>query len=235
MRLIFTGIVGFAVVLLTSAAWSQEISAEALNREVMEQMRHYLAGQKSELRVEGAGYRYPLMIPDGTWECVVETGSLTMSPGQHWVETALLIHGQTEKKVRVPVTLKWELRLPVARKALQRGQRVGADDLEWQVLNMVRNVPDVIRDDKEIVSLVANRRVNPGEALQRSWFERPMDVERGEQVRVLAGGSGFSIEAVAVALDQGRVGDLIQLRNPDTQIRYEARISAPGTVSVSTR
>ncbi len=234
MRLTFAGIVGLMVGFLTPAAWSQDISAEALNRVVMEQMRHYLAGQKSELRVEGVSYRNPLVLPDGTWECVLETGSFNLSPGQQWVEAALLVNGQTEKKVRVPVTFKLELRLPVARRALQRGQRVGADDLEWQTVNMARNVPDVIRDDKEIVALVANRRVNPGEILQRSWFERPMDVERGEQVRVLAGGSGFSIETVAVALDKGRVGDLIQLRNPDTQIRYEARISAPGTVSIST-
>lgn len=235
MRLTLAGIVGLIVGFLTPVAWSQDIAAEAINRVVMEQVRHYLAGQKSELKVENVGYRYPLTISDGAWESVLETGSFTMSPGQQWVEMAFLIHGQTEKKVRVPVTLKLELRLPVARKALQRGQRVGADDLEWQTMTMARNVPDVIRDDKEIVSLVATRRVNPGEALQRSWFERPMDVERGEQVRVLAGGSGFSIESVAVALDHGRVGDVIQLRNPDTQIRYEARISAPGTVSVSTR
>ncbi|MBF0422201.1 MAG: flagellar basal body P-ring formation protein FlgA [Magnetococcales bacterium] len=234
-RLLLAGMVGLAWVVGAAVAWAhQELDAETINRVVAEKVRGQLAGQKSDLQLEHADYRYPVDLPDGVWECVLADDTPASAPGQRWLDVALTVNGRIEKRLRVPVTFKLELRLPVVKKVVQRGQKLGPGDMEWRTLVLPRSIPDLVRDPGEIVAQVATRRVNPGEALQGSWFERPMDIERGEQVRVLAGGSGFMIESLAVALDSGRVGDLIQLRNPDTQIRYEARISAPGTARIGT-
>ncbi|MBF0131300.1 MAG: flagellar basal body P-ring formation protein FlgA [Magnetococcales bacterium] len=227
--------VGLMVVFLTLPAWSQEVTADTINRMVAEKLQSLLVSQGSELRVEEVRYRYALRLPDGPLDCMVETGTLKDNSGQHSVAVALLVNGKTEKRLRMTVDLKLEFQIPVIKQIVQRGQMIGADDVVWQTVSLTRLPPDLVRDDGEILGFAATRRIEPGVALRSSWFERPLAVAQGERVRVLvASEPGLMIEATAVALEKGRVGDVIQLRNPDSQMRYEARISAPGTVQVGT-
>ncbi|MBF0632351.1 MAG: flagellar basal body P-ring formation protein FlgA [Magnetococcales bacterium] len=233
-RLGLAGFFVFLQLLVTGLAWSQEVHSDTINRMVAEKLQTILARQGSELRVEEVSYRYSLRLPDGELECVVETGSLSTA-GPQSVAVALKVDGQTEKRLRIPVNLKLEFKIPVARNTLQRGQVVSAGDLEWRTVSLIRNPADMVRDAAEVLGQATTRRIAPGVPLQGAWFERPLAVERGERVRVVvAQGPGLTIEAMAVALDKGRVGDVIQLRNPDSQMRYEARIAAPGMVRVGT-
>lgn len=230
----FMWIGGLAVLFLAPLARSQEVSPDTVNRAVTEKLRTILASQKSDLRVEDVNYRYFLRLPDGNLDWAIETAPNTAT-GQQSVPVVVSVNGQVEKKLRVPVTLKMEVKVPVARNTLQRGQGVSPGDLEWQTLSLTRPIPDLVRNDGEVLGLAATRRINPGEPLHASWFEKPMAVERGERVRVVVANSpGLQIEATAVALDKGRIGDIIQLRNPDSQMRYEARVLSPGTVQVGT-
>lgn len=226
---------GLIVVFLTHPVWSQEITADTINQMVAGKLQALLASQSSELRVEEVRYRLSLRLPDGKLDCTIDADSLKDLTGQQSVAVALLVDGKTEKRLRIPVDLKLAFQIPVVKQAVQRGQMIGADDIAWQTVSLKRLPPDLVRDDGEVLGFAATRRIEPNVALHSSWFERPLAVGRGERVRVLVVSEpGLMIESMAVALEKGRVGDVIQLRNPDTQMRYEARISAPGTVKVGT-
>ncbi|MBF0109833.1 MAG: flagellar basal body P-ring formation protein FlgA [Magnetococcales bacterium] len=232
---VFAGLFIFLHLLFPAPVRAQEVHSDTINRMVAEKLQDILAQQGAELTVEEARYRYSLRLPDGEIDCLVESDSLKGVAGQQSVAVAFRVNGRTEKRLRIPVSLKLEFKIPVARTTLQRGAVVGADDLDWRTIAVTRTASDMIRDVGEVVGLAANRRIPSGVPLLGSWFERPLAVARGERVRVVvAGGPGLQIEATAVALDKGRVGDVIQLRNPDSQMRYEARIAAPGLVRVGT-
>ncbi|HIJ83500.1 MAG: Flagellar basal body P-ring biosynthesis protein-like protein [Magnetococcales bacterium] len=226
-------VTGFMAALLTQTAWSQVISSDEINQIVAEELHSFFVRQRADLRVEGVGYRYVLDLPDGKVDWVVEPVSAQKVSGQQSVGVSVLVNGVLEKKIRVPVKLKMELKIPVARNVLQRGQTVNSNDLEWQTVAMVRTVPDLVRNENDILGFATTRRINAGEPLRTQWFEKPLAVGRGERVRVVvASKPGLKIETTAVAMDGGKVGDVIQLRNPESQMRYEARILSPGTVQV---
>ncbi|MBF0156216.1 MAG: flagellar basal body P-ring formation protein FlgA, partial [Magnetococcales bacterium] len=113
-----------------------------------------------------------------------------------------------------------------------RNQSVGADDLEWQTVEVDKPLRGTILDPKEVVGLTASRQVREGIPLGESWFERPLAVERGSLVRVLLEKGGLVITSSATSVGKGRVGDLVEVRNPRSQRRFMARVVAPGEVRV---
>ena len=70
-----------------------------------------------------------------------------------------------------------------------------------------------------------------GERLFPEQFEKPLLVRRGMRVTVVWSREGVLIEAEAVAVDEGREGDVIRLKNPHSGREFSARVGeAPGRV-----
>ncbi len=62
-------------------------------------------------------------------------------------------------------------------------------------------------------------------------FEPPV-VKRGDPVRIVAGGAGFSISAEGVAEQDGRVGSRVRVRNARTGESLRAIVEGAGKVSM---
>lgn len=226
----FLGVVGM---LMAQLATAQEIKPVEVNQGVRTELQHILTSSGSELRVEDVLYRYLLKLPDGVVQWVVEGGSSSLSPGRQDVAVSVMVDGKLEKAIRVPANLKLVIRVPVVLAPLQRGDTIGAQDIEWREITTVRAIPGLVQSEEDVAGMAAVRRIQEGVPLQLKWFETPMAVDRGDRVRVkVSSGKGLNIETVAVALEKGRVGDTIQLRNPDSQMRYEAKIIGPGAVQL---
>jgi flagella basal body P-ring formation protein FlgA len=60
-------------------------------------------------------------------------------------------------------------------------------------------------------------------------------VTRNQAVRVRVAFGAVSIETTAVANGDGRPGDVIRVRNPETDKTYLARVAGPGLVEVLSR
>ncbi len=83
-----------------------------------------------------------------------------------------------------------------------------------------------------IEGLVARRDFADGAPLLAGFFETPKAVERGDTVTVLAGDGAARIEAPGVALNAGRCGEVIGVRNPRSNRIFKARIASVGRVEV---
>lgn len=119
-------------------------------------------------------------------------------------------------------------RIAVLVRPLARGQIPAGDDIRYEA------VPDLADLDRPVTDLAAvkGRRVladmSQGERLFAAHFEKPLNVRRGQEVTVSWRRAGVVIEAVAIALEDGREGDFIRLRNPYTSREFNAQVGASG-------
>ena len=225
------------VFFLIALCWSGSVNAATLSRsdlarELGGHLRMALKASESTLRLVSIHYNKNLKLLDGTVGWEVEQDLDDLRPGRRALPVTVLVDGHPETNIRVSAVFKQWVRVPVARQDIGRGQMVRAADFRWEEMVLSRPVPGLVRQLDGLVGMAATRRIREGVLLRDKWFVAPLAVGRGERVRIRVFRGGLKIESNAVALGKGRVGDLIQVRNPKSQIRYEVRVTGPGQARV---
>lgn len=120
----------------------------------------------------------------------------------------------------------------ISRNTLRRGDAITADMLmrEYRPLNGNERY---VADPKSILGKRATRTIQARTAIAVSDVESVPDVERNQLVTIVGSVGSFHIKAIGRAQERGQMGDLIMVLNMDSGQKFAARISGPGTVSVT--
>jgi flagellar basal body P-ring formation protein FlgA len=219
---------------MAATGFAQVISRGEIIRDVQTSLEKVATQTNSGLKVVSIFQRHDLKVADGkvSWRIDVDPSSL--KPGRRSIAVSALVNGVPEVSINVTAVIKRYLEVPVVRQSLKRGSLVRADDIKWQRIEMARKIEGLVRDEEDVIGMMAVRTVREGTPLRLKWFDEPLAIERGERVRVILVQGGLIINTTAIALGKGRIGDTIQLRNPASHVRYEAKVSAPGQARVQT-
>lgn len=74
--------------------------------------------------------------------------------------------------------------------------------------------------------------IRAGEPIRSVWLQAPRAVQNGETVKVAVRSGGAQLELEAQAEGSGAVGEIIYVRNPNSHLRFRARVEGPGRVAV---
>lgn len=137
-----------------------------------------------------------------------------------------------DERVRyVQARVSAEVRFLVAATAIQRGQRLSADMLDWERADISRRPRNALDDPSQAIGKIVMQRLAKGMALQADRLRQPYLVHRGETVTLIARGDGFAVTREGKALNNGGKGDAIRARMPDGQI-IRGHVDAQGRLAV---
>ncbi|MGE5567830.1 MAG: flagellar basal body P-ring formation chaperone FlgA [Rhodospirillales bacterium] len=88
---------------------------------------------------------------------------------------------------------------------------------------------------EDVVGCVPRRTIRAGEPVQAGILEAPLEVERGDTVRVKVTSGAAQLSLEAKAETPGRKGDWIMLRNPDNGRRFQGRVEGQGRVIIDAK
>jgi flagella basal body P-ring formation protein FlgA len=108
-----------------------------------------------------------------------------------------------------------------------------ADDLREQVREIDDPRATYFRSTAEAMGMVARRVLGPGELLNQNSVEQPGLVRSGEIVRLLLESGDLRMTVRARALQNGRLGDPIKVRNIDSDRVITAVVTGRGEVRVA--
>lgn len=94
---------------------------------------------------------------------------------------------------------------------------------------------DAIRSLKGLSMLAANRLLHPGDILRKRDLTKAKLVKRGQKVAVQSSGKHFRIASELIALEDGYLGEQIDLRNPGSNRRVTAFVTGMGTAQSGRR
>jgi flagella basal body P-ring formation protein FlgA len=113
------------------------------------------------------------------------------------------------------------------------GETVTADTLDQVALRpSARTTAPFVQDLDQADGKVAKRTLLPGKLIPVSSLRDPYIVEAGEPVTVVFKQGGLTIQATAVPLQPGSLGDVLRLRNVDSGKIFTGIVMADGTVRV---
>lgn len=124
--------------------------------------------------------------------------------------------------------------VPVTKRIITRDMKLSADDYEWKRL-AIREL-DYLPKDTDLVDRQLTVRLNPGDVIRpghirkQSAVKQPFVVNKRDNVKVIAQKGKLRVTlGGAVALDRGRVGDTIRLKNPTSEKVLTAKLISPNT------
>lgn len=128
-------------------------------------------------------------------------------------------------------TVRVQKQVPVARKLIRFGERLQAEDLEIQETD-ITFVKEETPELSQVVGLLANRTLSPRAPVLLSDLKREPATRKGQMVKALVGDSVFEVSINASAEENGFIGDVIKVKNPETQKTMSAIVIDKGVVKV---
>jgi flagella basal body P-ring formation protein FlgA len=136
------------------------------------------------------------------------------------------------KRGVVSVSVKRPQRILVAARRIARGDVIEASDLEWREVPEARAPREAVRDPEALVGRRAARQISAGQPWRPELVTDPPLVARGELVRVRIESGALQIDALGEARSDGRVGERMRVRNPDSKREIVGILAADGVVHV---
>jgi flagella basal body P-ring formation protein FlgA len=132
---------------------------------------------------------------------------------------------------RMPWTGAQRFQLATLRK-IEQGNLIGAGDVEVRLQG--GNVPTTALNSlDQVIGKEALRALDLDTIVQGSQVRAPLQVKRGETVKVVARTAGITVSTFAVVQQDGSLGDLVQVQTLDKKDRFAARVSGWKELEVS--
>ena len=112
----------------------------------------------------------------------------------------------------------------VSRDHIARFGDLSESHLDTKEADLLRAACAPLRDLKDLEAQRMTRSVRPGQIICRSDLEPRPAVSRGERVVVQYHRGQVSLRSIARAEEDGRLGDVIKVRNTDSRGSYLARV-----------
>jgi len=132
---------------------------------------------------------------------------------------SLHIHLSTHegiKRVSVALNLLWKCSLLVAKRRIERGERLHPEKVALKDIFMDRCPRQWIGEKLSLINYVAIRPIERGIPIKISYLKKEHLVKRGESVKLLLRQGNIEIEILGEALDNGFLGDRIRVKIPQT-------------------
>lgn len=135
--------------------------------------------------------------------------------------------------VRIPATVQLFDYVVVAGNSIPMATHLTGKELTVQEMDVALLYRGYYRDVAEVRGFVTKRPIPAGQVLSPVTVNPANLVQKGETVSILAEAPGITIRAMGVALMNGAMGELIQVKNTKSNKVVEGRISAPGQIKVA--
>jgi len=171
-----------------------------------------------------------LVLPEGKDIALKPRLSDGAPAGHVKVEIGAFCDGNEVAAAHALFKVVYPLRQAVAIKDIPTGATIAAENAKVEVITADR------RQTGEWVSpfgMVALQRVPAGTVIRPSALMSPrpgLVVKRNQGVTMRLEGLGFKITALGEALDDGKCGDFIKVRNADTKRVVTAKVAPDGSV-----
>lgn len=136
-------------------------------------------------------------------------------------------------QARVVGFVEAEIPVVVAKRPLARHTILGAEDITLELRPASRLPKDVLTRKEEALGKRLRMSLRAGQLVRRYALEVPPVIKRGDLVRIVAEGPGFTVTAVGEARQDGRPGEIIRVRNLESKREVFAKVVDQKTVKVN--
>lgn len=191
------------------------------------------AAPDADLEFDLAGRRAPLHVAtDDAPTIAVESidydrrtgrfAAIVVAPADDPTAERHKIHGRAWPMIQVPVLTR----------TIRPGDEIMPEDIAWQRVREERVRRQTVRDVAELVGMAPKRTIPTNRMIRVSDLQKPVMVGKGDIVTMTFRAAGMMLSASGRAIENGGRNAVIRVMNERSKMIVEARVTAPGRVSV---
>ncbi len=225
------------ILLGVTPAWAWTVTEEAVQlavvSHVQKQLEPMLDRSADEevnievIKVPGAPFSFPEAESLEDIQIQTESALGEMYSNRAVVRVRVIAPTGRERSVGVPVKISIQKPVWVLKESIDAHQPLNSRFLELQVRQVSRDFSHVVGKETDLSQYVARVNLRRGDVLDSRKLVIPPDVARNSRVRIiLTTDSGMHISVHGTAVDEGRIGETIRVRQELFGVRkyYSARI-----------
>ncbi|KMQ74258.1 flagellar basal body P-ring formation chaperone FlgA [Marinobacter subterrani] len=225
------------VVLLLMSGLSGSLLAQTTAGQIREATLKFL----DEFATEQASAGYKVAYESGSIDSRVALAEcespLTVEfSGDPWKSTSptLQVSCEGNRPWRMFVTASVSIHGPalVATRPLTRGERITADLVTHQPVEINASRRGAITETQEAVGMEVRRSINAGALITPDMLSAPAAVERGDHVIITARSGGFSVSSRGKALASAGIGEQVLVENLRSSRTVKGNVVGPGHVEI---
>jgi flagellar basal body P-ring formation protein FlgA len=223
-------IIGFAVLVLIPSAFAATTAREApaVIRDAIEAaLRPRLDGLKNaniEITVDAIDPR--LQFPD------CPSLAVTLPPQDSATMSAKVACESPAWSLYIPVHLHAWVEAVVAAANLAPNRALGPHDLALGRVDMFAGSNGILTDPRQAEGKILRAGLQMGAPILSPLLDLPITVHRGQKVVMTLTDPMMTIKTTGLALEDGRVGDSIEVQNPESQRTFRATVASDGGVEL---
>lgn len=121
--------------------------------------------------------------------------------------------------------------VPVLRRSVKIGD-VLTEEMFSIEKRQLTNSRDTVQSVDAVLGMQANRFISAGQVLRYADIKKEQVLRRGQMVKATVGSSEFEVTISAEAQEAGAIGDVVKIKNLDSQKVFAAKIIERGLVRI---
>ena len=184
-----------------------------------------------EMEIDPISPPQEIRIPKGEIEYLVESNTTNLL-GTTMLPLKIKVDGQVYRQLYLRYRVSLYTETLVAKEGLDRGQALSRDLFSLEKREITNQHNRVVDPEIELEGKELTRSLRAGEVLQRNMVQEPALVERWEEVTLIARVNKIKVTTKGQALEEGRRGEIISVRNESTGERIRGEVVSEDKVEV---
>lgn len=136
-------------------------------------------------------------------------------------------------QIHVPVFIDGEVSSVVSRQPIPRGSVLTEDLVVRKTISLSQAPHGYFTSLDSVISMESSRNIRAGQIITPGQLKARKWVQRGQLVSIVAESGPLSLSVRGKAMDDGRPGQLIKVRNLSSNKIIHGRVTGPGKISIS--
>ncbi|MBC7421629.1 MAG: flagellar basal body P-ring formation protein FlgA [Bdellovibrio sp.] len=138
---------------------------------------------------------------------------------------------QPDRKGWVVAEIKRYQKIPVLNRSVKVGDVITEDMLALEK-RQITNLRETAQNADSIMGMQAVRFMNAGQTILFSDLKKEQVMKKGQMVKAISGNSSFEVSMSALVEEGGSIGDVIRIKNIDSQKVFAAKVVERGLVRI---
>ena len=122
--------------------------------------------------------------------------------------------------------------IPIISKRLRRGEVITKNDIGWLNVRSSTIGKDMILDEEDLIGMAAKRTIRESTPIRFSHVRQPILVVKGGLVTINLTTPTMRLTAQGKALQEGSLGDIVKIKNTQSNQTIEAKVNGLNEVKV---
>ena len=191
----------------------------------------WLGGRYSNYTIRPTGEYKDILLPKGDVEVVPRMNEAAELNKRMSVWVDILVNGDRYQSLPIWFSVEVPVTAFVVNGDAKKGNAIIDNYVSKQVIDIAAIGGKAVLDEQELTNKRLKKDIKAGDAITADMIEDIPHVVKDSEVIVEAQVGAVTVKAVAIAVQDGMVGDKVKVRKPDTDIEYEATVIGRNLVS----